>query len=815
MTSLTVNGKPVTIETDPRKPLLWVLRDALGLKGTKYGCGVGICGICTVLIDGEPQHACMVPLARATGRAVTTIEGLAPDHPVVRAWIARQVPQCGYCQGGQIMAAVALLARHPRPADADIDAALGGILCRCGTYPRIRRAVHDAATGNLPAPAATPTAPGPAGEAVAFDEWIRLAPDGTVILAINHSEMGQGALSGLAMLAAEELGVELERVRTEFAPADPVYKNPMWGEQFTGGSSSIRGEWKLFRERAAAVRARLIAAAARRWKLKRSECHAEGGEVIHRPTGMRLPYGALAAAAVRETPPRRVAFKPAEQFRLIGKPTPRLDIPDMVAGRTVYGIDAQRPGMLVAVVARCPVFGGRVKRFDPAAALAAPGVREVVEIASGVAVVAQDFWSAWRGREALAVEWDPGQHAQLDNAAIYAQLDAALATPGKAARNRGAARRALQGAERVLEAVYRTPYLAHATLEPMNCIAEVRADGCDIWVGTQNQEDTQKVAARMTGLPRKKVRVHTLFLGGGFGRRLETDFVAEAVELAMKLGVPVQVVWTRADDLQHDKYRPAGAALLRAALADDGAPRALLLRVAGSDLVLDGIDVPYRIPHYREEHVEVASAVPTGPWRSVGASQNAFAIEGFLDELAHAAGKDPFEYRRALLKEEPRLRAVLERAAALAGWGAALPAGRGRGIARYRSFGSDVAMVAEVAVADDRIKVERVVCVIDCGIAVNPDAVCAQLEGAIVQGLSAALKEEIRIEHGHVAQATFQDYPILTLAETPRIEVHIVESTEPPGGVGEPGVPVIAPAVANAVFAATGKRLRRLPLRLN
>jgi isoquinoline 1-oxidoreductase beta subunit len=813
--TLTVNGEPHTFEADADTPLLWALRDRLRLTGTKYGCGVGLCGICTVLIDGEPNHACMVTLSKAAGKSVLTVEGLALNHPaLVQAWIAEQVPQCGYCQGGQLMAAAALLARNPRPDESEIDAALSGVLCRCGTYPRIRRAVQRAAAGNLAAgifPAALPPAP---DAGISLNDFIRVHADSSITLMINHSEMGQGALSNLAVLVAEELELPPARVRTEFAPADTRYKNPLWGEQFTGGSSSVRGEWQPLRQHAAAAREQLIEAAALRWQVKPDSCRAEDGGVRHVPSGRRLDYGALAAAAARRTPRMHVRLKQPGEFRLIGTPVARLDIPDMVAGRTLYGIDIARPGMRVASVLRCPVFGGRARRIDATAARAVPRVIDVIQIDSGVAVVAEDFMSALKGREALRVDWDTGGHAALDNTDIENTFAAALTRDGEVARNDGNARRALKNASRVIEAGYRTPYLAHATLEPMNCIAEVSASGCEIWVGTQSQVDTQAIAAKLTGLSKRNVRVHTQFLGGGFGRRLETDFVADAVELAMKTGAPVQVIWTRADDLQHDMYRPAGAMQLRAALDASGDPRAWFMRIAGSGLVLQGVDVPYAIENVREERVTVESPLPTGAWRSVGASNNAFATESFIDELAHAAGRDPFDYRRRLLQQAPRHRAVLELVAEKAGWGAPLAAGHGRGIAVYRSFGSIVAQVAEVSVANNRIRVERVVCAIDCGVAVNPDSVRAQLEGAIAMGVSAALKEEIRIQAGRVTQANFADYPILTLAEMPAVEVHTLASTEEPGGVGEPGVPPIAAAVANAVYAATGQRLRTLPLRL-
>lgn len=801
MTALLVNGVTHTVRSDPDKPLLWVLRDELDLKGTKYGCGVGVCGACLVLLNGEPNHACMVPITRVGAREVTTIEGVAADHPVVRAWIAAQVPQCGYCQPAQILSAAALLAKAPAPSDAEIEAAMSGVLCRCGTYARIRRATHAAAGKPPAASAALPEMLSdlPPDAGTQMNDWLWINGEGTVTLMVNHSEMGQGALTGLAVLAAEELDIELDRLRTVFAPADARYRNGYWGEQFTGGSSSMRGEWTTLREAAARSRLRLVRAAARCWGVTPAQCHSVDGRVSHPESGRFLDYGELAPEAARLTEPGRLPLKDAAAWRYIGQSLARLDVPAMCLGRIRYGIDAAPRSAKVAVVARAPVIGARLLRFDGRAALAIPGVRRVLAIESGVAVVADDMWSAQRGREALRVAWRSGRHARLSTARIEHRLLAAL---GRGRKGAG------------LEATYRTPYLAHATIEPMNCVAEVRRDGCDVWVGTQHQADTQRLAARIAGLARSKVRVHTQFLGGGFGRRLETDFVAEAVELAKALGATVQVVWTRADDLQHDFYRPAHAARLSAKLDGEGLPTEWLLRVAGPELALDGIDVAYAVPSLRERHAEVPSPLPTGPWRSVGASNNAFAIESFVDELACRARRDPLEYRLALLAGAPRHVAVLRCAAERAGWGSPPGPGRGRGIAVYRSFGSVVALVIEASVAARAIHVERAVCAIDCGVAVLPDAVHAQLEGSIALGLSAALKEEIRVAAGRVRQSSFADYPILEFGEMPVVETHILESAAEPGGVGEPAVPVVAPALANAVYAACGQRLRRLPLRL-
>jgi len=822
---LNVNGEDREFHGPADTPLLWVLRDSFGLKGTKYGCGTGVCGACVVRVDGEPRHACTLGVADASGKRVLTIESLArdPAQPLVQAWIAEQVPQCGYCQPAQLLAAAWLLERHPQPSDAQIDEAMSHVLCRCGTYPRIRRAVHRAAAAaQHRAAAAQEGEPqraealgalpygGPGGGTL-LNPWMRINRDGTFTLLVDRSEMGQGVITGLAMLAAEELELPLEQMRIEFAPAGEAYVNALIGEQLTGGSTSIRAAWQGLRRAAAEARVRLIAEAAERWDVKRSECHAEGGEVVHSCSGRRAPYAAIAGAAAARRAPRGVKLKTPHEFKLIGRPLPRLEVPDLALGRAVFAMDVTRPSPLDAVLARCPSFGGRVARFDASAAKRVPGVVDVLEIDGAVAVVAEGVPAALAGREALKAEWDLSGARRLDSAAIRSQLLAALERRGAKARERGDVERALARAARVIEARYETPYLAHATMEPMSCIAEVGDESCDVWTGTQAQTRAQDVAVEITGFARERVRIHTTYLGGGFGRRLQADYVAEAVRLARILRRPVRVLWTRADDLRHDFYRPAGITELRGAPGARGVA-AWLQRTAGPELALDGIDIPYAIPHLREVRIEEDPGIPTGPWRSVGASQNAFAIEAFVDELAAAAGKDPLGFRLAMLERAPRHRGVLQLAAERAGWGSPLPQGRGRGIAVYHSYGSWVAQVAEVRAEGGAWRVERVVCAADCGIAVNPDSVAAQMEGAIVFGLSAALHGEITLRDGAVEQSGFDDYPILRMRDTPEIEVHLVPSREPPGGVGEPGVPPVAPAVANAVYAASGQRYRRLPL---
>lgn len=832
---LKVNGRLREIEIPPATPLLWALRDTLGLKGTKYGCGVGICGICTVLIDGEAVRACMVAASGVAGKSIITAEGLGetPFVALQEAWIAEQVPQCGYCQSGQLVAAAALLSHHPQPSDDLVAEAMSGVLCRCGTYPRIQRAIRRASQVLAMGPAhkrggdppsaehlLEPTRAERAGRFLdefgrfAPNPWVRVARDGTVTIVIDRSEMGQGVTTSLAMLVAEELEVTLDAVRTEFAPADPAYTNAKLGEQATGGSTSIRAAWKPLREAGAAAREMLIAAAAAEWSVARDDCSVERSAVVHRPTGRRRGYGELVARAATLPLPKRVTLKAPDAFRLIGRSTPRLEIPDMVYGRTVYGIDTAVSGMLIATIARCPVFGGRPKRFDAKKALAVPGVRAAFALESGVAVVADTFAASVAGRDALTITWDEGLNAGLSSDSIGERFRRAVRRAGSVARDAGDAIAALERSKETVEALYETPYLAHAALEPMNAVASVAAGRCEVWVPTQAQTDARAMAAHIAGVPSDAVAVHTTFLGGGFGRKLEQDCVADAVAIAKRVRSPVQLIYTRADDLQHDFYRPASLTLVRAALRN-GKPVAWLQRIVGPALALEGNDVPYAIANMRVEHVRSDPGVPTGYWRSVGASQNAFVVESFVDELAHAAGADPIAFRRQLLARSPRHRGVLELAAEKANWDAPLAANEGRGVAIYYSFGSWVAHIAAVRASPaGGLRVNRIVSAIDCGTVVNPDTVVAQVEGAVAFGLSAALKEEIRIERGRVVQANFEDYPILTLAETPEIEVHIVPSREAPGGVGEPAVPPVAAAVANAVFAATKKRLRALPLRL-
>ena len=661
--------------------------------------------------------------------------------------------------------------------------------------------------------------------------WIRVGSDDTVTIMVDKSEMGQGVMTALPMLVAEELEVDWARVRVETAPADKAYTNPLLGMQGTGGSTSVRSSWERLRKAGATARELLVSAAAQTWGVKEEACRAEQGAVLHPGSGRRLGYGALADKAATLPVPAEVFLKDPKDFKIIGKSLPRLDCADKVNGVSVFGTDVKIPSMLTAMVVRCPVFGGKVKSFDASRALAVKGVRKVLQIGSGVAVVADGSWPAQQGVAALSIQWDEGTNAKIDSAAIRKKFAELAQRPGVEAKKRGDAAKILQTAAKKTEAVYEVPFLAHATMEPMNCTAHVRGDGCDLWVPTQGQTNAQRTAAKITGLPPEAIEVHTTFLGGGFGRRFEQDFLAEAVEISKAAGVPVQLLWSRENDMQHDFYRPATYNRLSASLDQHGMPAAWAHRIVGPSImarvfpgmVKGGIDptsvegaanLPYAIPNLHVDYAMHDAGIPVGFWRSVGSSQNAFVTECFLDELAAAAGKDPYQFRRELLRDSPRHKGVLELAAATAGWSKPPAKGISRGIAVHECFGSYVAQVAEVSVSrDGHIKVHRVVCAVDCGMVVNPDIIKAQMESAIVFGLTAALKGEITIKNGRVEQSNFHDYPLLRMDEMPEIVVAIVPSQENPGGVGEPGTPPIAPAVANAVFKATGKRLRRLPLR--
>ncbi len=639
--------------------------------------------------------------------------------------------------------------------------------------------------------------------------WLRLDRSGHVTLLIDRSEMGQGVVTGLAMLVAEELEIDLAQIHTEFAPAHPDYRNTMFNEQTTGGSTSIRSAWQSLRQAAADARERLITAAAKIWDVEHTTCRAERGAVIHADSGRRLAFGELIDVAAHVHLLRKPPLKDLDSFRVLGRSLPRLDVPDKVNGRAQFGWDLRVPGQWVALIARCPTFGGRLLHVDDREALAVPGVHDIIPIDSGVAVLADDFWSAFRARAALRVTWDEGPLRDLDDAGIARRLAQAAGREGESQRLEGEADTVLWRASTRLEAVYELPYLAHAVPEPMSCIAHVQPRRCDIWVGTQSQESAQARAARMLHLPRAAVHVHTLLLGGGFGRRLETDFVAEAVALSKASGRPVQVLWTRDDDLRHDFYRPASHNAVQVGLDSDGWPVAWHHRITGPAVSADGAKLlPYAIPHIRVETVEEDPGIPTGAWRSVAHSQNAFVVEVMLDEIAHAGGHDPYTLRCQLLRGLPRHLAVLDLAVQKAGWGHPMP-GRHQGLAFHASFDSLVAQVAEVSVIDGALRVHRIVCAIDCGLVVNPDLVAAQVEGGIAFGLSAALKGGVHIANGGVLESASNE---LRFDEMPSVEVHIVPNGEAPGGVGEPPVPPAAPAVVNAIFAATGKRVRRLPI---
>jgi isoquinoline 1-oxidoreductase subunit beta len=688
-------------------------------------------------------------------------------------------------------------------------------------------AVHRVFAQGAPKKAALPAA----------NAFLKIGADNSVTVIIAHSEMGQGIWTALPMLVAEELDCEWSKIKVQHAPAAPTYAHTAFGMQMTGGSSSTYSEIDRYRQVGAVARTLLIQAAADQWKVKPSDCKAQQGYVTC--GSHKASYGELAEAANKLPTPAEVVLKDRKDWKLIGQPTRRLDTPEKINGKAKFGMDVQFEGLLTAVIARAPVFGGKVKSFDATAAKAIKGVRDVVQVPSGVAVLADNYWSAKTGRDALKVDWDAGPNAGLDTGKMREQMRGLAQTAGAKAAAAGDAKAALAKAKTKLEAEYELPYLAHATMEPLNCTVKIDADKCDIWTGTQFQTNDQMVAAKILGIKPEQITIHTMFLGGGFGRRANpaSDFVAEAVEVAKASKKPVKVVWTREDDMRGGYYRPMWLHKIVAGLDDEGAISGWHNVIVGQSIIegtpfapmmiKDGVDAtsvegaadsPY-LKTVSDHLVELHSPNPGIPvlwWRSVGNTHTAFVVESFIDELAHAAKQDPLAFRRALLTRADAKRhlAVLNKAAQEFGWDKPLPKGHGKGIAVHESFNSYVAQAVEVSVDKGQLRVHRVVAAIDCGIFVNPESIRAQIEGGIVFGLSAALYGEITFKDGKVLQSNFHDYPVLRMPQMPKVDVHIVDSGLPAGGVGEPGTPPIAPAVANAVFAATGKRLRQLPLRL-
>ncbi|KUZ74521.1 aldehyde dehydrogenase [Burkholderia ubonensis] len=662
--------------------------------------------------------------------------------------------------------------------------------------------------------------------------FVQIDRNGQVTLVMPKVEMGQGVYTSLPMLIAEELEVPLSNVTLDHAPPnEKLFFDPLLGGQLTGGSTSIRYAWEPMRRAGATARTLLVGAAAKQWGVDPAACRAENGEVLHPPSGRRASYGQLADAAAKLPVPKDVALKQPADFKLVGKPVKRLDSPEKVDGTARFGLDVRLPGMLVAVIVNSPVFGGTVASVDDTAARQIRGVRQIVRADNAVAVVGDHTWAAKRGASALVVKWNEGAGAKVSTKDIAADhARAADSGKGAVARKDGDVDKAFANAKTRIDAVYEQPLLAHATMEPVNCTVHVRPDGCEIWVGTQVPTRALDAVQQITGFPREKIVVNNHLLGGGFGRRLEIDMVAQAVKIAKQVNAPVKVVWTREEDIQHDMYRPYYYDRISAGLDANGRPIAWRHRIVGSSIlarfappaVKNGVDpdavevaaeLPYDLPNQLVDYVrQEPRHVPTAFWRGVGPTRGTFVVESFIDELAAQAKTDPVQYRRALLGKSPRARNVLDVASKAAGWGTPLPTGQGRGVSVMHAFGSFFSIVVDVAVDDGDVQVKRVVCAVDCGMAVNPDTIDAQVQGGIIFGITGALYGEITIENGRVAQSNFTDYRMLRINETPPIDVHIVKSGEAPGGIGEPGTAALAAALANAIFAATGKRVRKLPV---
>jgi CO/xanthine dehydrogenase Mo-binding subunit len=654
--------------------------------------------------------------------------------------------------------------------------------------------------------------------------WLRIDPSGTITVTVAKSEMGQGAQTYFPIMIGEELEADWKSIKVEQADAYP----DKYGSQGTGGSTGVRTSWDKLRKAGATAREMLISAAALKWNVNRSTCYAEHGTVIHKPTKRSLTYGELAIDAAEMSIPENPPLKDPKDFKIVGTWVKQIPTPDRSTGKAMFGIDTKIPGMLYATLARSSVFGGNVASFDATKAKAVPGVRNVVQIDNGIAVLADSTWAAIQGRDALDIKWNAGPNASLSSETIRTLFEEYSSKEGVDGEREGDATKALSKEPRKIEAVYELPYVSHSPMEPMNCLADVKSGSCEIWVPSQTPQSALDIAAEITGLPKEKVVVHVTLIGGGFGRRLDNDYVEEAVKISKAAGLPVQLVWTREDDMMHDYYRPASRHHVSGAVDGNGRITAWTHKMIGPsiggqrspDRFKDGMDrsalsgateMPYAIPNRLVSYVMANTAVPIGAWRSVYRSQNIFVVESFVDELAHLAKRDPMEFRLEMIGDSPRLKNVIETVAEKSGWKKPLPKGVGRGIACTSCFGSHVAEVAEVSVEKGKVKVHRIVIAVDCGIAVAPNTLEAQMEGAVVLGLSAAMKGEITLENGRTKQSNFDGYPILSIDEMPAIEVHIVNSYEALGGIGEPGVPPVAPAVCNAIFSATGKRIRKLP----
>jgi isoquinoline 1-oxidoreductase beta subunit len=855
---LVVNGAEVEVDDRHAKtPLLWVLRDVVGMRGTKFGCGAGFCAACTVLIDGKNTKSCQTATERAVGKTITTVEGAAgPVVDAVRnAWYEGNVVQCGYCQPGQTLAAVALLEANPAPDDAAIDASMTGNLCRCGTYPRIRAAIHAAAgtlkAGLEPGPLVAPAEP--EDRRLTPDElvdpvhpYIRIHSDGTVVAYSSQIEMGQGIHTGLATIVAEELDADFDSVRVVNAangrgPNGDVYGNPDLGSAFqlTGASNSMKGFWVRYRLAAAQARARLVAAAADAWDVPADEVEVEKG-VLRHSARREATFAEFAVQAEQLPVPEGVQPKDAADYKLIGREGRlRVDAIPKILGTTRYTIDQSLPGMLTAVVLHPPRFGTTVASLDDQAALAEAGVIAVVPIDEGVAVVAETVADAQRGLRALVVKWDDRRAERRSTAELLTEHLRLLESGEKAvpARDDGDVDGALADASSTVDATYTLPYLSHAPMEPNNAACRMREDGVlEVWVASEAPEYVKMNASSIAGIDKEQVEVHITFAGGSFGLHssAEHDPTAEAVQVARALDWkhPIKLQSLREEEFKVGRYRAMAVHRVRAGADADGrltawhqqivaAPTSVNLPFVRDVMFTNGVDFftttgavdpPYAVENFRLESTNFESPIPTMVWRSVGNSHTEFARESAIDELAIATGRDPVEFRRELLADSPRTLRALELVAERADWGTPLPEGRARGITSSGFLGHS-AQVTEVSLDDrGRIHVDRIVFALDCGRNVNPDLIRAQIEGGLLWGLSAAAWGEVVLgEGGDIVTQNFDTYPVMRMRSVPRMEVHLIESTEPPSGVGEVSVPSVAPALANAIAALTGTRIRSLP----